>query len=76
MYLKFNKLKNKQVQMKYGAMYDGLDLDKGRVVILVRIFYFIRRICIGLSVCYLRDYPVFQIFSMNFLVLATIILHG
>jgi len=76
MLLKFAKLKNKQVIAKYGAMYEGLDLDKGRTVILARLFFFFRRLIIGLSVNYLRDYPVFQIFSMNFQVVAAIILHG
>jgi len=57
-------------------MYEGLDLDKGRSVILVRLFYFGRRLVISWTVSYLRDYPVFQIFSMNFQVLAAIILQG
>lgn len=30
MFRKFDKLKNKKVISKYGAMYEGLDLDKGR----------------------------------------------
>jgi len=76
MHKKFAKLKNKQVKSKFGAMYEGLDLDKGRSVILVRLFYFGRRLMISFTVTYLRDYPVFQIFSMNFQVLAAIILHG
>jgi len=66
MYLKFAKLKNEQVKSKFGEMYASLDLDKGRGVILVRLFFFVRRLVIGWTIIFLRDYPVFQIFSMNF----------
>lgn len=57
-------------------MYHGLDLDKGRAVASVRLFFFVRRIAISLIVNYLGDYPVFQIMCTNFHILAAIILHG
>lgn len=41
---KFKKLRNKKVQSRFGSMYEGLDLTKGREVILARLFFFVRRI--------------------------------
>ena len=76
MHKKFAELNNEEVKSRFGAIYEGLDLDKGRAVILVRLFFFFRRLMISLTVTYLMDYPVFQIMSMNFQVLAAIILYG
>ena len=66
MHTKFAKLKNKQVKSKFGAIYESLDLDKGRAVILVRLFYFARRLMISFTVIFLKDYPIYQIYCMNF----------
>ena len=50
--IKFKKLDEKIMRLKYGELYDDLDLREGRHVILVPFLFLIRRYLLGIVVVF------------------------
>jgi len=54
MYRNFKKLNKKSVKDSIGQAYEELDLKRGRSVIIMIVFYYMRRILIPISVIFCK----------------------
>lgn len=72
-----SSLKKNPISHSFGQLIEGLNLKRnGSIVLLYPLFSLIRRLILVLTCVYLKSYPVFSIFSINFQTLFMIMIVG
>ena len=71
-----DKLKDEEIEKKYGSIYQGLRLRHGKPVLFEPSVGLIRILLFSFSMIFLGEYRYFQIFAANFLTTFVIIYNG
>ena len=73
---RFDDLGEEEMQVRHGAFTSDLDLRRGRRVLLQPVWFYLRRIIIGVAVVFLNENAVWQFLLLIFTVLVQMIVLG
>lgn len=71
-----DKLKTKEWRVRYGELYPELNMKNGRTMLWVPGFFLLRRIMLGIAVCVVGRFLIWQIFLLTAQIIIQIIIIG